>query len=83
MSQITPLTTLWYYSKSLYGNLYYDIAFVYMFLLYGPYQLSSIPGLEDVRIEGVGQRQVVDPNCPVMLSSQSETPAVASPPEVQ
>ncbi|KAJ8392344.1 hypothetical protein AAFF_G00077080 [Aldrovandia affinis] len=44
-------------------------------------KLSSIPGLDEVRIEAVDQRPVVDSSCPATISSQSETPAVASPPE--
>ncbi|KAG7456222.1 hypothetical protein MATL_G00249410 [Megalops atlanticus] len=44
-------------------------------------KLSSIPGLEDVRVEGVGQRQVADSNGPAMMPSQPETTAAASPPE--
>ncbi|KAJ8381942.1 hypothetical protein SKAU_G00027200 [Synaphobranchus kaupii] len=44
-------------------------------------KLSSIPGLDDVRIEGVGQRQAVDSNGPVMVTSQSEIPAAASTPD--
>ncbi|KAG5845755.1 WASH complex subunit 3-like [Anguilla rostrata] len=42
-------------------------------------KLSSIPGLEDVRIEGVGQ--AVNSNGPVVVTSQSEIPAAATPGE--
>uniref|UniRef100_A0AAZ3S399 WASH complex subunit 3 n=1 Tax=Oncorhynchus tshawytscha TaxID=74940 RepID=A0AAZ3S399_ONCTS len=43
-------------------------------------KLSSIPGLEDVRVEGVGQRPATEVNSPVLVPSQPETPiAVAVP----
>ncbi|XP_041725080.2 WASH complex subunit 3 isoform X2 [Coregonus clupeaformis] len=45
-------------------------------------KLSSIPGLEDVRVEGVGQRPATEANGPVavVVPSQPETPiAVAVP----
>ncbi|KAJ8268984.1 hypothetical protein COCON_G00115910 [Conger conger] len=42
-------------------------------------KLSSIPGLEDVRIEAVGP--AVDSNGPAMVTSQSQIPAATSPPE--
>ncbi|KAI1888130.1 hypothetical protein AGOR_G00181870 [Albula goreensis] len=42
-------------------------------------KLSSIPGLEDVRVEGVGQ--TVESNGPVVTSSQSQMTAAESPPE--
>nr|XP_046155190.1 WASH complex subunit 3-like [Oncorhynchus gorbuscha] len=45
-------------------------------------KLSSIPGLEDVRVEGVGQRPATEVNGPVtvVVPSQPETPtAVAVP----
>lgn len=46
-------------------------------------KLSSIPGLEDVRVEGVGQRPATEVNGPVavVVPSQPETPiAVGLPP---
>ncbi|XP_029521722.1 WASH complex subunit 3 [Oncorhynchus nerka] len=43
-------------------------------------KLSSIPGLEDVRVEGVGQWPATEVNGPVLVPSQPETPiAVAVP----
>ncbi|KAG7454506.1 hypothetical protein MATL_G00260400 [Megalops atlanticus] len=45
-------------------------------------KLSSIPGLEDVRVEGACQRQpAADSNGPVMMASQSEPSTAPSPPE--
>ncbi|MGH0117207.1 UNVERIFIED_CONTAM: hypothetical protein FKN15_046128 [Acipenser sinensis] len=40
-------------------------------------QLSSIPGLEDVKIEGSSQRQTAVTNSPVSDINQPETPAAA------
>ncbi|XP_055793378.1 WASH complex subunit 3 [Salvelinus fontinalis] len=37
-------------------------------------KLSSIPGLEDVRVAGVGQRPATEVNCPAVVPSQPETP---------
>ncbi|CAB1345959.1 unnamed protein product [Coregonus sp. 'balchen'] len=48
-------------------------------------KLSSIPGLEDVRVEGVGQRPATEVNGPVavVVPSQPQTPiAVAASPNI-
>ncbi|MBN3303687.1 WASC3 protein, partial [Amia calva] len=46
-------------------------------------KLSSIPGLEDVKVEGSSQRQSSESNGTVSVPNQSEVPAVPTLPEAQ